>query len=859
MRNIHETGAPSVLSGTWPRTLLLFQIVLLTATVGGCTPPAKRGVISVRKGETMRSSANIAWGKPCKFEPKPDFSSMPEYSSYTDPGDFTQLKLGEYDPSCSPTGRGIVGWRRGRVQVTIDLERVAPISGVSFRTFAGERAIYWPYGILILVSDDGERFYLAGELVSLSYRHSLPPINGWHTYWTDQLRTRGRYIRLVIHAMTTVVCHGIEVYRGDESLLTEERVGEPSSGVRSIIAAGATERGVRLRMLRDLADVRERVASSAIAANEKARIALKLDTLAESAYDFRLSDDSGFRSVLPLNSLHEEIYAIHAPVLRSTGFRDLTVWRRCRWDPLGPLDVPDGGTTKELPRLAIMPGQYQARVLNLTNPTDATEVVRISFAGLPESPTPSWVQPHEVLFTDTMYGRILATALEPLDSTEGAYTLTIPPGMTKQVWFRFHPTKVAPGDYEGTVVLQGNNARHTILLPVHISRLRFPEQVRCKTPLWDYTEDRGAYDLKYLGYKYKGVVIDDLKDHFTNVTWGLRRVTPLPTAAYFNDGHELVKPLDWRSFDGWVKFWEGGAKPEYYIVFLSLSQQTEFAGAEVGAPQFDARVRTWTAAWRKHVIETGLRPKQVGVLVWDEISRDEQAAKVLEWVRPMKAGYPELQIVQTLTGTQPVQSEIQELYDLVDVFIPALGHYGDDVTAAAATREYYAGHVARRGTQVWTYLNMHIALSDPYGHYRMLPWRAWTRGMHGAGFWAYGDAGRGSWNRYAVGTRPSYSPLFIGLGTVHDTKHWEAYREGLQDYEVLALLRDRLEDLKTQGRFSTDAARAERFLAEMPKAVEEATGAEWSIRLHWWKSKDRTIADDGIAHILDLMEVLSEE
>ena len=139
-----------------------------------------------------------------------------------------------------------------------------------------------------------------------------------------------------------------------------------------------------------------------------------------------------------------------------------------------------------------MRGEYRARVLTLTNPADKAETVRISFVGLPESPTPSWIEPHEVLFTDTQYGRVLATALEPIESADGTYALTIPAGMTKQVWFRFHPpASLAPGDYEGRIALATNKWGGSVSLPVHISKIVFPKQVRCATTVWDYTDGRG--------------------------------------------------------------------------------------------------------------------------------------------------------------------------------------------------------------------------------------------------------------------------------------------------------------------------------------------------------------------------------
>ena len=809
---------------------------------------------------------NIALGKTYTFDITPDLKSC------TDPGDATQLTNGHDDPECSASNKSAVGWRRRRwrgweteypAEITMDLEKVEPISGVSFRTCGGVARTYWPSTVLILVSDDGQTFYNVGELISLSFReNNFPPPRGTHTFSAHHLRTRGRYVRLVVRTPFITVCDEIEVYRGDESLMKEPRVGEPAADVNTLLLKHDTEQGVRLRLLRDIGTVRGLVADSDLAADEKERLGGELDVLGDSAGKTVVPDDREFRVILPINPVHAQIYALNAPILRSKGFKELTVWYQYRHDPLQPLDAPSQDTVKELPPLAIMPGQYQARALNLTNPTDETETVRISFAGLPESPTPSWIQPHEVLFTDSLNREILGTALEPLSSENGAYALKVPPGMTKQVWLRFHPTVVAPGDYEGSIVLQGKDKTHSVSLAVHVSRLRFPEQVRLATHVWDY-----AFGLRYRGMTMSNMrpAIQNLKEHFVNVTWATYHAMPIPTAKYFNDKNELVKPLNCGALDRWIELWAASPKPRYYFVFLALPKgqmKKESCGVTIGTPEFDTRVEAWMSALRKHVVDAGLiKPEQLGVLIMDEFHTDDQAEHILAWAQPIKAGYPEIQIFETPCRKQPDQSRVQELYELIDIFTVPLGYYDPDTKAA---KEFYAGHVTRRGAKLWFYLNNTIEYADPYSHFRMLPWRSWTRGMTGTGLWAYCDVGlgswtrsEGSWNSYVIGNTRHYSPVFLGRRTVHDTKHWEALREGLQDYECLALLKDRISELKAQDRYDDAVKQAEQLLSELPRAIETGTGD--SIWGRWSKPKDRTLADGAMTRILALLESLSEE
>lgn len=86
--------------------------------------------------------------------------------------------------------------------------------------------------------------------------------------------------------------------------------------------------------------------------------------------------------------------------------------------------------------------------------------------------------------------------------------------------------------------------------------------------------------------------------------------------------------------------------------------------------------------------------------------------------------------------------------------------------------------------EIWFYhCDSPARLLDPYYYHRLLAWHCLKHGAVGMGFWAYGDtAGAEAWNEY-VARRPIYSPVYIGEDFVVTGKHWEAVREGAQDYE----------------------------------------------------------------------------
>jgi hypothetical protein len=63
------------------------------------------------------------------------------------------------------------------------------------------------------------------------------------------------------------------------------------------------------------------------------------------------------------------------------------------------------------------------------------------------------------------------------------------------------------------------------------------------------------------------------------------------------------------------------------------------------------------------------------------------------------------------------------------------------------------------------------------------------------------------------------------VDSVCDGKHWLAIIEGIQDYEYLRMLRDRLAELEKAGRRSPALDRARKLLATLPPEAIEAADA----------------------------------
>ncbi len=99
------------------------------------------------------------------------------------------------------------------------------------------------------------------------------------------------------------------------------------------------------------------------------------------------------------------------------------------------------------------------------------------------------------------------------------------------------------------------------------------------------------------------------------------------------------------------------------------------------------------------------------------------------------------------------------------------------------------------------------------------------------------------------------TPVFLDETTVTAGKHMEAIREGVEDYETLRMLSDRVEQLSSSGSTSADLAAARKLLAT---AAERVTAVmDHATKINWREEKDRSVADRVRSEVLDTLVRLS--
>ncbi len=818
----------------WMRMLRLVSKPTVLAVIG--TTGLVAGYASASQSvDRRRVGDNIARGAKYVVSPKPT------YQHCTDPGDATQLTDGQLTEGYFWTQEGTVGWRGAQhVTITVDLGRIEPIAGVSFRTAAGMAGVFWPAAIRIHVSDDGKTYRDVGDLVALDKSGGPPPEKyAVHRFVTSQLKTRGRHLRLlVIPCGPYVFTDEIEVFRGPDAMRHADPGGEPVGKIEESYYQHRVESGIRRRFRRDVHDMEQAVRQAKLTEAARERLLSRLSKVRKEMTKIsKVSSPSSFRAVLPLNETHAQLFRIQAALWSALRRPVLSAWATSAWDPLDPFgpipSAPSGGI-----EVHTMRREYRSGALNLANAGDRPMRVSIRFTGIAGSPVPKWVTVHEVAWTDTVSGQPVAAALPYAERGDGAWWINALPGLVRQIWFTFHVTDLGAGEHVGSIVVKAEGIDE-IALPIrlHVYPLSFPATTTLWVGGWSYTDGQGARGVTP---ENRSQLIAHLRNRFVNAPWATSQVMMRFT---LKDEDPPAMVLDAACFDEWIEQWPDA---KAYLVFLSVGNT--FAGAQIGTQAFKQRVGVWISAWVRHLQKKGIQPDQVGLLLVDEPRAHHQDDVIIAWAKAIRAAEPRVLIWEDPVYRNPAQAR-PELFEVCHILCPNRPMW---LSAGKEFGEFYLGQQKRGRTLQLYSCSGPARLLDPYAYYRLQAWHCWQIGATGSFFWSFGDTGRtSSWNEYAAASGP-WTPEFLDDRSVTPAKQMEAIRESAEDYEYFVMLREAVNQASAAGK-TRNAANKARSLLET--AANEVLSGEGVNELTWHTPKDRTKAD---AVRVRLLEALTE-
>jgi hypothetical protein len=776
---------------------------------------------------------NVALNAPYTMEP------APHYEHCTDPGDATQLTDGKYVEGYFWTQPGTVGWQSAKpVIITIDLKKDQAIRGASFNTAAGAAGVAWPSAIFVFVAGEDKAWHAAGELVALSAGQGQPPAEGYavHRYRTDALKTHGRYVAFGIWCEPFTFSDEIEVYAGDPEWTAAPLEGKPVADLKEYMSRLSTYEGVYRRLRNDINAMRAKADTPGLAPEVKSAIVAELDSIEKELPNLGKDYDSSFKAILPLNELHARVFRAHSAYLAATYGAAFYAWAPPNAYDFLPLLAEPPKERNQGISVRMMQNEYRAAAMNFTNAGQENDTAfSVSVTGLPGGTNPPWITMHEVLWTDTNRSIPVAAALKPAPRGSSLST-QVPLGMTRQVWLTFHPTDVPPGNYEGKFETRIGDKVMTSPISLVIYPSRFPDKPRLHLGGWDYTDRPSHYQCTP---ENKPALIKHLREHYVDSPWATAVVLPF---GKYDAAGEMTEPPATAEFDSWLTLWPDASQ---YCVFPSVGDKC--GDLKMGTAEFARAVGKWASFWADHMKQKGLKPEQLIILLVDEPREPEHDAVILEWAKAFRAANTGIRLWE-----DPIYKDMSKANaDMIAQCHILCPNRQIFLKEPQSYRDFYVQYQAKGAELEFYSCSGPARVLDPYSYYRLQAWTCRQYNAKSMYFWAYADGGGAfSFNEY-VGKDSGYTPLFIEPDSIMPGKQMEAIREGVEDFEYLAMLEDAIKAKPNAEPGTLD--RAKKLLDEAPGRVLTPMSPQ---NFSWRPDVDRTTADTVRVEILQAIMAL---
>ena len=712
------------------------------------------------------AGTNLALGKTATFSLEPNYRRCAG-------GDETDLFDGVFwQPGATGfwTDKGTVGWKFGHlgVLIAVDLGDVYAIDTIGFDTVSGASQVTFPAALLVYVSDDGETWRYAADLID-----EVIPQDQYvrHRFVVRGLQTRGRHVAVYLAKGGFYgFVDEIEVMEGagEPSAVSFQGAGIARSEIESDAlerAEGAVQKNIDLYFLQA---ARAQVAS--VEGGDTATVLRQLEALEKRVFDDGNNAEMDYSGGLPYTEVGRRICAAMGAYFSSGDGRAALLWQPTgsMWSHrTSPFARPAEAVAPDL-HADMMIGEYEPVAFNVSNNTAEPMAIQVEVDEMrgadgdlwPEAQIARYIATHVVgsgfLFFDD--------ALPPL----GDGGATIPPGMTRQVWLVLHARGVAPQQYEGRVVVAVGDATFELPLSATVYPVEMPADPRYTAQSWGYftwTPSKG----------YEQQAAAELERCYANAHVLHHAYIPWPRVDEATG--QLVRPVevDFTRLDEMLAYrpyvrqwllWTG-----FEFGFLDLNYHRASDVPQVGTPEHEALFKEWVRQIRDHMRARGF-PTDRWAFYWVDEPADAGFEK---YVVPSSNLAKEVDPTILVWEDHYISLEMLEKHpDAIDIHCCSLRYYREhpEILEHVLAEEQAGAHYVMGSSKA----------SDPHQYYRLHHMAAVELGLDGAGMWVWGDDG-GQFNDYA-GPYPSYGMVYATPHGPITGKRREAWREGIEDVEL---------------------------------------------------------------------------
>lgn len=441
-----------------------------------------------------------------------------------------------------------------------------------------------------------------------------------------------------------------------------------------------------------------------------------------------------------------------------------TLWENRRVDEQLPTYAAN---PLRLARTAV-PSEHEPVALNLFNVTDHELLVRVQIDPLTNGVV---VTPHRSVAVPTSLGEVSWDAMPELDQTG---TLAIPSLTSRELWLDLDLATTKPGDHQVKLRLQALNGAGVLDAPTHPHTVPPPETgVEIALQVADFAIAAPG-DFRLCTWAApEEAQLPDLLAHGNNVF-----PVSLPEVKYDAQGH--LARSDYSKLDPRLSRLRGKD------VVLLLMGIPDLHG-ESGSAAYRGDLKKFLDELVTHMGAAGFDTKHFALYPFDEPGGVgwNLINQLVEFGKLVRAANPDVMMYVDGGGEF---SMFQAMAPYIDIWCPSIYMLSENTPLMDVVR--------KTGKMLWSY-NCAYAYSRPVGpnlknmnligDYRAAALFAFRYNATGIGFWCYNQVGD-PWGRIDM----EYMLVYPGRTGPVPSRRWEAIREGIDDYRILAALRKHL-------------------------------------------------------------------
>lgn len=413
-------------------------------------------------------------------------------------------------------------------------------------------------------------------------------------------------------------------------------------------------------------------------------------------------------------------------------------------------------------------GEHEPLSLGVFNPLPRDVHARIVFEVSEGGPA---VTLHRSVPTVTSLGEISWDALPELDESA---TLLVPSLESAEVWIDLDTHNVQPGVHTIAMRLLALNGagvddpRNPQSAPPPVCTI---EIVLSVLPF----ELAPSRVLRLCAWaRLEPGCVEDLLAHGNNVFVG-------PHATPQLDAQGKLASIDYSSVDAFLAPLAG------HDVIVLLSGIPGLQG-EVGSPAHLEQLEEYLDGLVSHLAEKGFGPESFAMYPVDEpaVHGWNSTNQYVAFAKAVKTVRPEIMVYMDGGGEAPL---FEAMAPYTDIWCPAITMLAEDSPAMRIVR--------KDALHLWSYdcaypysrpAGPNIKNTNLVGQFRAAALFAFRHGATGIGYWCY-NIGDDPWGRVEL----EYPLVYPGQTRPVTSRRWEAVREGVEDYRILAALRSRID------------------------------------------------------------------